>query len=358
MLLLSACRENINSQTGAIQPLDVNYYKRLEGTIGGDAVVLHLHKQGSNVEGTYTIQGKAYNLTLDTLIADSLVLISFLPSNPNWDYINSERLRLKWNGNGFDGQWISKADQETLPVILKEKYNNGSYALQTYVFRDSVKAFDKHKNSPYARFYNHFLSSENDWLALELKKAMDSLGTGSWEDISKRQFSAYRTFYKEQISEMEDISSELFFLNYYSGKNTRVVFNERGYLVIEQYKEEYTGGAHGYYFSLMHNFDVQNKKKLKLSDLVRADNSLWKTLLENQIRIDRNIPSQSKISDHLFVDELFPSEQFYFNELGIGFAYAPYDIASYADGQITVLIPYAQIKQFLTPEFATRMNLN
>lgn len=358
-LFVSACKEKLKSTEPQSQALEDNYYKRLEGTIGGDAIVMNLNKQGEYIQGSYRMQGAEYNLMLDTLINDSLILVSYKMSDPKWDLMNSERLHLKWTGTGFTGKWISKNDQESLPVTLKHSYPAGTVDLETFVFVDSIKAYKDVKNSPHATLKLYFPVSKDAWLESELKKAMDSLGTGTWEDIAGRQFAEYKAYYEDQLKVLGKIDNEMAaFLNYYSGNNAVVKYNDKGYLVVDQFRDSYTGGAHGYYFSTFHLFDIQNQKKLALKDIIRADNKTLTTLLEKQIRIDKNIPEKDPIKNHLFVNSLHPSENYYFNDLGLAFAYHPYEIASYAEGQIVVLLPYSVIKQYLTPEFAKRMKLN
>ncbi len=357
--LAVSCKQNTSNTEVIAEPLQENFYKRLEGTIGGDKVTINLQKHGSYINGSFFIQGFEHELMLDTLIGDSLILMDYKTTDTNWDWTNSARLHLKWKGNQFEGNWSSKNDQETLPVLLKETYPEGTLKFKSFALVDSAIAFPDKKNSPVGRLSLYVPVAENKWVDDEMKKAIDSVGTGTWDAIGKRQSASYFKFYKEQADELKDVDSESFaFLNYYIGNQGFIRYNQHGYLVIDQLRDEYTGGAHGYYFSTMHSFDVKNQKKLLLKDIIRADSNLLSNLLDKQFRINRKLPENEPIHQHLFVDKIMPKTDFYFNELGVGFVYHPYEISSYAEGQIYITLPYALIKQYLTPEFANRMGLN
>jgi hypothetical protein len=48
----------------------------------------------------------------------------------------------------------------------------------------------------------------------------------------------------------------------------------------------------------------------------------------------------------------------YVGSKGLSFVYNPYEIASYADGQITLFLPYNKLFPLLTPAFRQRMKLS
>jgi len=52
---------------------------------------------------------------------------------------------------------------------------------------------------------------------------------------------------------------------------------------------------------------------------------------------------------------LKPNKNFYFNDKGLAFMYNPYEVASYAQGQIVVFIPFNELKSYLVPAFAERI---
>ena len=107
----------------------------------------------------------------------------------------------------------------------------------------------------------------------------------------------------------------------------------------------------------MYCLDVKNKKQLVLSDIVKIDSNTLLKILEKGLRKNYNIKSNEQLSTVLFDNFLKPNNNFYFNSNGIAFMYNPYEVASYAQGQIVVFIPFADIKSYLTPDFVQRMKL-
>jgi hypothetical protein len=133
--------ETTDSITIVKTELTESFYKRLEGTIAGKKVVMHLQKVDDDVSGSYYYDGSWLNLSTDTLIGkDSIVLTeySFYESYFTQDF-KSPHLALKWNGNGFNGTWESGDKTKKHPIVLTEKYPDGSYQFNAGIFKDSLK---------------------------------------------------------------------------------------------------------------------------------------------------------------------------------------------------------------------------
>lgn len=111
----------------------------------------------------------------------------------------------------------------------------------------------------------------------------------------------------------------------------------------------FTGGAHGYGTNRFLNFD-----KLKGIELYQENlfNNLkdFTLFAESQFRQQENIPVNNSINStgFMFENELFylPSNIGY-TENGLLLFYEPYEIASFADGPITLTIPYKEANLFL-----------
>lgn len=376
LAIVSACNNpknaNNNSKTTdgkttAKKALTESFYKRLEGTIAGKKVVMHLQKvDDDEVSGTYYYDGSWLNLSTDTLIGkDSIVLAeySFYESYFSQNS-KSPLLKLKWNGNGFDGIWESGDKTKKYPVALTEKYPEGSYPFSAGVYRDSVKAFADRRESPTAEISFEYLESRTNnengkWLDSELKKifglAQVNRSTG-FKNIATGYFKDYKTEVAEQQKDSRGSEFEAW-MNYTNNSQQTVNYNDNGYVVIDFLADAYTGGAHGNYSSTMFCLDVLNKKQLVLSDIVKIDSNTLQGILERNLRKEYNIKANDALSTVLFDDFIKPNKNFYFNANGIAFMYNPYEVASYAQGQIVVFIPYADVKTYLVPAFAKRMGI-
>ncbi|KQM77082.1 hypothetical protein ASE74_17620 [Pedobacter sp. Leaf216] len=376
VLIISACNNPKNSNntsenkagtTNAKVELTASFYKRLEGTIAGKPVIMHLQKVDNDVSGTYYYNGSWLNLSTDTLIGkDSLVLAeySFYESYFTQDS-KSPLLRLKWNGNGFNGNWESGDKTKNFPIALTEKYPEGSYPFKAAIYKDSVKAFANQPKSPAAEISFEYLESKNNddagnWLNTQLKKIIGvkpqverSVG---FKYIADDYFKDYKSQATEESknSRGEDFQA---WLNYTNDTQQSINYNDNGYVVIDFLADAYTGGAHGNYSSTMFCLDVKNKKQLVLSDIVKIDSNALQGILERNFRKEYNIKATDALTTVLFDNFIKPNHNFYFNANGIAFMYNPYEVASYAQGQIVVFIPYTDLKNYLVPAFAQRMRI-
>ncbi|KQR70122.1 hypothetical protein [Pedobacter sp. Leaf176] len=203
---------NSNSTNTINTELTESFYKRLEGTIAGKPVTMHLQKLNGEYNGTYYYDGSWLNLTTDTLIGkDSLIL----SENSYYEAYNSQnsqqpQLRLKWTGNGFKGQWKNGEETKSYPVMLQEKYPDGSYAFSVGMYQDSVKAFTGKSKSPFAKISFEYVKptavdETGKWLDNQLKRISGIRQNSVDRTIGfKKIADAYFTDYKKEISEQQE----------------------------------------------------------------------------------------------------------------------------------------------------------
>lgn len=378
-IFLSACTsskksENSDSSNHAndhqvsIQALPDHFYKRLEGTIAGKPVVMNLQALNGDIDGNYYYDGAWLNLSIDALIGkDSLVLAEY-SYNASYFYPSAKepKLALKWTGNGFKGTWKNGEGTKSAAILLSEKYPEGSYPFTTGSYQDSVKAYKDKSSSPTAQISFEYLKATSTdeagkWLDQELKKISGLAAKDKREEgfkvIAADYFKDYQSQFAEQKKESKDDAFEGW-MNYTDNSQQSILFNQNGFVVIDFLADAYTGGAHGNYNSSMYCLDVKNKKQMVLGDVVKIDSNSLQKLLERNLRQQYNIKPQDQISTVLFDNFLKPNKNFYFNSKGLAFMYNPYEVASYAQGQIVVFIPFTELKSYLTPAFIERMKIN
>jgi len=126
--------------------------------------------------------------------------------------------------------------------------------------------------------------------------------------------------------------------------------------VVRNLSGEYTGGAHGYYASSFLNVDVEGSRLWTLADIVSDSNALRPLLNDAAINYFRLKPG-SGMSNRLLVDEVPTTGNVFLSATGVSFVYNPYEIASYADGEIMLFLPYTKLSSLLTDAFRARMQL-
>ena len=341
------------------------FYKRYEGTIAGQAVVMYLEKDDTNFNGYYYYSKIGKPITLAGTAGsnkDSLVLQEYQPGN---SYTDAEvpELRCAFSGQELAGEWVSK--QKKYPIILKEKYPEGSYSFEMKKFRDTAMLI----NDPKAPFATSsckipFATGEGEdvkWLNDQIKK---SLGSGTSrgtteaivQELADSFFASYRRDNTEEINDLKNSEEGYpYRLNYDETMNYIVRYNENALVTIEGTVYSYTGGAHGNYGSLYKNYDVTNRKELQLRDIISADSATLQKIVEQQFRIDYKLPSPKPLTEILFDPHLATTDNFYLSEKGLGFVYNPYEVAAYVVGQVEVFVPYTVLSGYLTPEFRKRI---
>lgn len=113
-------------------------------------------------------------------------------------------------------------------------------------------------------------------------------------------------------------------------------------LYFDQY--EYTGGAHGMTARTSDTWDLVRSNMMKLKDFFICDDAYQEYIITN---INIQIAEQIAAGDDIYFDdyyhlvrENFKANNFYLVDEGIVIYYQQYDIAPYASGIRTFIIPY------------------
>lgn len=119
----------------------------------------------------------------------------------------------------------------------------------------------------------------------------------------------------------------------------------------------YTGANHPEYSCKSVNYDMSNGSVLTLGSVL-ADNANMDSLRTLTLQV----LSEMSEGDYLYEDydkrvaQRFDTDpetdtSWYFSQQGLCFYFAPYEIAPYASGVITAVIPYTKLTNLLRPEF-------
>lgn len=377
ILLLTSCggkqaERNETAGTPEAAPaqdtvLTPNFYKRMEGTIAGQPVMMHLQAAGGVVTGLY------YYLEQGLWITVSGVLDPARPSGLSLtesNFSNGEKtavMEMQYSQGTLKGSWTSADGKRNYLVDLKETYPEGAYAFTTRRFADSLKADPAAAGSPQAHIERSFVipldnGKTGQWIEAQLKTLMNLDSTLQSRDLAaavQAGNSRYLENYREEIRGMkkESDGSYASFLNYEDMAHVSVCYNGNGYLILEASVYAYTGGAHGNGGSSFTCLDVQHRKELKLNDVLSADSAQLQPLVEAAFRKQQGLKPADSLNTILFENHLATTQNFYFTNKGIGFYYFPYEVAAYAVGPIHVFVPFASLKAYLRPAFAQRMGL-
>jgi len=111
----------------------------------------------------------------------------------------------------------------------------------------------------------------------------------------------------------------------------------------------FTGGAHGYTSKRFLNFDKKKGIELENSELFKNIED-FRAFAEAMFREKESIPEGKPINHTGFMfeqDSFYLPENMGFTKEGLKLLYNPYEVASYADGTIELVLPHTEIKKYL-----------
>lgn len=111
----------------------------------------------------------------------------------------------------------------------------------------------------------------------------------------------------------------------------------------------FTGGAHGYTTRRFLNFNKRKGNEIENWELFK-DREHFEHFAETKFRIQEDIPQNDAINSTGFMfeqDAFYLPENIGFTENGLVLLYNQYEVASYADGAIELILPYNEVNNYL-----------
>ncbi len=141
-------------------------------------------------------------------------------------------------------------------------------------------------------------------------------------------------------------------VNYTYNTMVQVYYNTRDLLSLGFTDYYYTGGAHGMYTTRVATYDLKQKRPLTPDDvLLPGYKRAVGQALSQAVRTKYNLPESSPLTAVLFENRIAPNGNFGLTHKGIFFVYAPYEIAPYSEGELTLFVAFDSIKEFVRPEW-------
>lgn len=131
--------------------------------------------------------------------------------------------------------------------------------------------------------------------------------------------------------------------------NGTIVYEDPQMITIQVESYTYTGGAHGYGSTSYLNFDKQSGAELENWELFE-DLEGFEKFAETKFRIQEDIPQDENINATGFMfdgDVFHLSNNMGYTKDGFQLIYNQYEVASYADGPIVLVLPYNEINLYL-----------
>jgi hypothetical protein len=234
-----------------------------------------------------------------------------------------------------------------------EQVDTIPYEMRTYT--DTLFADPSDPEAPTAKFAETWVvaksadenlnqlvfSSIADETVFEAGNLMLDDPEGAFEESKSWFFSAF----EETYAEIKDL------MGYDSETGMHVELNDGKWFTLSISNFSYTGGAHGNYGTSYLTIDVENRKRLRLEDVFKPGyESVLVPILEKKVREHFEMEPDAPLENFLFENKIPVTENFGLMENGILFDYPPYEIASYAAGEIDLLITYEELADILLIE--------
>ena len=347
--ILVSCGRQAAKHTPATVPNPVTapyYYLHLKGTLGGEPVTMDLVKSGPwMIKGFYSYDKTGEPITIwGSPDEDRIVL------NENTER-NEERF---FTGHidsigTFKGIWRGKGT--SYPFTLKADFN-GAVGLEVYYAADSVKLLPNHPFSPTGEASNSIVwpsSGIDDSTIAFIRQAIaEGRTVSNIHQFVRRDIDSFLLTYKTAVADTDTSDGIPLTANWSADADMKVVWNHYPLLAFEYFSYEYTGGAHGNYAAHYQVLDLEKKKILTPDDILKPD---YKTALipelEKSFRSTFKLDEETPIADRLLQKEIKPNNNFYVTDKGIAFSYTPYEIGPYSLGQVTLFVPFKDIKALL-----------
>ena len=133
----------------------------------------------------------------------------------------------------------------------------------------------------------------------------------------------------------------------YSVVDESISYINKNIIVLKREEYDYSGGAHGDYYSSYYTFDRNTGKEVKWSDLFGEKKDVLFDFIVKKLREIVVWENYTKLSDK----ELYKiARNWHITKNGIVFKFSLYEIAPYADGEPSFLIPLNVLKQAMSKE--------
>lgn len=179
-----------------------------------------------------------------------------------------------------------------------------------------------------------------------------------WAKLSLEQL---KKAYVDSVAALFSTNNEDIPIGYSLEYKPRFIAQNQQLAMFTAYLYAYTGGAHGMYSTHFVNFDLKNKKVLKLDDILLANqqekfNQLLKQAYLDYLSLTEYEESNNK-AEQILADRaemgwiVEPTDNFTFRYDGLVLSYPPYDLGPYAAGEIELFIPYRKLLGVLKSEY-------
>jgi hypothetical protein len=362
VLLIAACQQNLandktNNMTFANAKV-TGFYRAYKGVLANKNVTLHLVQHSDRtLAGYYQYEQLGEPISLYGEM-DSVGAFTLNEATDGIFWTLTPKAKT------LVGTWRDTSKRKSFNVLLTEI--TPMVQMEYVSDEDSTHLFKDKPNSPVAQIEQGMLMPigiVDARLAAFLKNQIYKKLRGDTIE-QPYSFATAQAFMMEQKENYfrnyrETLANETFspdssemggnsMLNYANTSNMAVVYSDSNYLSLANVLYSYTGGAHGNYGTSYYTLDLKKHKALTLNDFFKKDfEKVLNAALDNKLRKQYNLKPSDELTDRFLTDKIEYTNNFCITSKGILFNYVPYELASFAEGEIQVFVPFTMVKEIL-----------
>lgn len=327
------------------------FYTQLKGTLNDEPITMQLLKTGPDIyRGYYCYDETGIPIGIwGSLDGSRVSLYEDISSRQGGENFFNGLLA---DDGTYKGIW--HGNTTAYPFTLSTDLTN-AVRFDVYYATDSLVLFPEHPKSPVGNATNSIVwpvAGTAPKTAAFIKNAI----TGSEAIHEPAQFvkisidsfiAIYSTTAREVAKEDLD-NDQTASYNWSADGDMKVVWNEYPLLVLEKSSYDFTGGAHGNGGSFFKVLDLARQKVLTPDDVFKSGyQTALSPLLDDAFRKKFGITKHESLDGQLLVSSIPPNNNFFITNAGVAFSYTPYEIGPYALGQVTLFLPFKQVKGLL-----------
>ncbi len=342
-----------------------------------DSLTLHLVTAPRSFDATSTAgrfgsyygpNGRPYTLQGQPSAApDSVVLFETSPEKAITPNGNSLYWRLRQQPGGDLAGLVGQQ-----PVRLRlVRPAAGALTFVVHYFADSAAAFPREARSPKAHLSMQALvpvgppAAVRQALAASLLSGLrgdtiDGIPSTSLATFYKQQRQQYFQNYREDAADSRPTPADTAGIGAYAPGLTyenqtaaHVLYQQGNLLSLGFFSYDYSGGAHGSYGTTGASYDLRTGRRLRYADIFKSSAAAQlPTLLNQAVRQLFNIQPGKPLDNldsggPLSVPVMPVTHNVFLTSGGAVFIYQPYEIASYAQGEIRIFLPLSELRPLL-----------
>ena len=314
--------------------------KIFKGYISGTPVQFSLTRDGSKLSGSYfyTRVGKPLKLN-GTIDADGNFKLTETDDagKKTGEFSGQWKDDPSVNGVTLEGNWRKPDSTDDLGFSAAEQNIDFSSGLSL-----TSKSFSE-KNKP-KRFSIDVeypeLAGANSPYAAKFNLAAKTVAMSEVAEFRKDMMSMTAADLKSMPSAM----------NNYLDVGYSVEWATNEIISLQFTNSTFTGGVHPNYYSKTLNYDLKNGRELKLSDVFLPSAKYLKFVSDYSIAELKTKLGDTADLETINIGAGAKAENYQnwnLTKKGLEFTFDPYQVASYAEGQQIVIIPYANLKNLM-----------